>query len=111
MIYNRALNTEEIETLYAHPFSIDEVFNSEVIQTYPIPFKSTTTISYVLDQPTSVQFSVFNQLGQLVYQRSEEQQQGEQLLQWDAQGLAEGIYYYQLKAGDQVAKGKLVKVK
>jgi predicted GH43/DUF377 family glycosyl hydrolase len=81
------------------------------VQLYPNPFTSSTILSYSLKQPSTVQLSVFNQMGQLVYQRSEEQQQGEQRLQWDAQDIAEGIYYYGLKAGDQIAKGKLVKVK
>jgi hypothetical protein len=47
----------------------------------------------------------------MVYQHAEDQQQGEQQLQWDVQVQPEGLYYYQLKAGDQVADGKLVKVK
>ena len=53
----------------------------------------------------------YNQLGQLVYQHVEDQAQGKQQLQWDAQDQPEGLYYYQLHAGDQVATGKLVKVK
>jgi len=58
-----------------------------------------------------VQFSVFNQLGQLVYHHSEDQQQGSQQLQWDAQDQAEGLYYYRMKAGDAIANGKMVKAR
>ena len=91
-----------------------EVINSKnhiKVRENPNPFSTSTTLSYSLKQISTVQLSVFNQLGQLVYQYSEEQQQGEQQLQWDTQGFAEGIYYYRLQVGDQVANGKLVKVR
>jgi len=91
--------------------SINEIGSISTLSVSPNPFTSSTTIEYTLKQPSSVQLSVFNQLGQLVYQHSEDKQQGEQQLRWDAQGLAEGVYYYRLKAGDQVVNGKLVKVR
>ncbi|PLX00105.1 MAG: hypothetical protein C0591_01765, partial [Marinilabiliales bacterium] len=77
----------------------------------PNPFSASTTISYELSQNAEVQLSIHNKLGQLVYKYSEEQQQGEQQLQWDTQGLAEGVYYYILKAGNEVSNGKMVKVR
>jgi hypothetical protein len=70
-----------------------------------------TTLSYELQKPSTVNFSVYNQLGQLVYLQSEDQQQGEQQLQWGAKDQAEGFYYYRLQVGDQVATGKLIKTK
>ena len=79
------------------------------IDIYPNPFTTSTTIEYELKQPSAVQFSVYNQLGQLVYQHSEDQQQGSQQLQWDATNQADGLYFYKLNAGDQVVTGKLVK--
>ena len=81
------------------------------IKIQPNPFNTSTTIEYTIQQPETVQLSVFNQLGQLVYQHSEDQQQGTQQLQWDAQDQSEGLYNYQLHAGDQVATGKLVKMR
>jgi len=80
------------------------------IKTQPNPFTSSTTLSYVLKQPSAVQLSVYNQLGQLIYQHSEDQQQGSQKLHWQTENQPEGIYFYQLHSGDQVANGKLVKV-
>ncbi|MEE4258806.1 MAG: hypothetical protein V2I62_03540 [Bacteroidales bacterium] len=35
----------------------------------------------------------------------------EQQLSWDEQDLAKGIYYYRLQAGDEMATGKMVKVR
>jgi len=47
----------------------------------------------------------------LVYQHQETQPQGKQQLIWNAEGYAEGVYYYRLQVGDEVANGKLVKVR
>lgn len=92
-------------------FNYNNIKNYELFQNFPNPFTTSTTLSYELQQPSPVQLSVFNQLGQLVYQHSEEQRQGSQQLQWQAVDQPEGLYYYQLKVGDQVVNGKLVKVR
>ena len=111
-IYNNAPGcNSQLEVEDACASSINEIGAISTLIVSPNPFTTTTTFSYVLKQPSSVHLSVYNQLGQLVYQHSEEQQQGEQQLQWDAQSAAEGIYFYQLKVGDEVANGKMVKVK
>jgi len=39
----------------------------------------------------------------------EYQSQGNQHLIWNAEGYAEGIYHGRLKAGDEIAVGKMVK--
>jgi hypothetical protein len=56
-----------------------------------------------------MQLNIYNQLGQLVYQHSEEQAQGEQQLRWQAEDQPDGLYFYRLKVDEQVAIGKLVK--
>ena len=81
------------------------------IQVYPNPFKTITKIEYELKQASKVQLSVFNQLGQIVYLRSEKQAQGKQQLIWNAEKFAEGIYYFKIQAGEQLANGKMVKVR
>jgi len=50
-------------------------------------------------------------MGQIVYQLQENQPQGKQQLIWNAEGYAEGVYYYRLQAGNAVASGKMVKVR
>ncbi|MCB2201227.1 T9SS type A sorting domain-containing protein [bacterium] len=91
--------------------SITDTPFSDNLLIHPNPFTTTTAIEYELKQPSLVQFSIFNQLGQLVYQHTENQQQGIQRLRWDANGHPEGLYYYLLQTGDQTATGKLVKGK
>jgi hypothetical protein len=91
--------------------NINEHLALQSFNVSPNPFNSSTTLSYELKEPSTVQLSIFNQLGQLVYQHSENQQQGMQKLQWKAEEQPEGLYYYQLQAGNQKATGKLVKAK
>lgn len=91
--------------------SVNEMFVANKVDTQPNPFYSITNLTYTLKQPSTVLLSIFNQLGQLVYQQSEEQQQGEQQLQWDASKQTEGLYFYRLEVGDAIANGKIVKVK
>ena len=111
LIYNRAINIEEIETLYAHPFYVQENELHEIIRITPNPFSTSTIISYELKQPEIVEFSIFTHLGKLVHQAQENQLQGKQQLKWDAEGYPDGIYYYRLQAGKNVAIGKIVKVR
>jgi len=77
----------------------------------PNPFSTSTTIEYELKQPETIQFSIYNHLGQLIYQIEENQPQGMQKLIWYAEGYADGVYYYRLQVGDAIANGKMVKVK
>ncbi len=76
---------------------------------YPNPLKSTTTISYELLKPEKISLEIYNHYGQEVWQMIEDQQRGKQKIVWDANDLAEGIYYYRLKVGDAVVKGKIIK--
>ena len=100
---------EEVEEACAS--SVHEIGAISTLTVSPNPFTSITALSYDLKQPETVQLSIYNQLGQLVYQHSEDQQQGSQQLHWKADDQPEGLYYCRLQAGDRAATGKLVKVK
>lgn len=94
-----------------HFEGINENISLNSLAISPNPFTTSTTISYTLKQPSSIQLSVVNQLGQLVYQYREEQDQGEKQWQLDTQGLAEGLYFYRLEVGSEFATGKMIKVR
>jgi hypothetical protein len=93
--------------------SLDEYVNNYIvpIKIYPNPFTNSTTLKYELQQPELVTLSIYNHLGQLVYQTQVNQPQGKQQLIWNAEGYADGVYYYRLQVGDAVANGKMVKVR
>ncbi len=85
-------------------------------QNYPNPFNERTVICYQLParSPQSaignqVDLSVYNMLGQKVATLvSEQQSAGIHQLNWDASGLASGVYLYRLGAEGFVQTKKLI---
>jgi len=78
----------------SHPFSW------ELFQNYPNPFNPTTTINYSLVKGGDVKIMVYNTLGQVVAVLMDEyQSQGLHSVKWDAQELANGVYFYRLDIG------------
>lgn len=70
-----------------------------VAQNFPNPFNGSTTIKYTLPQPAKVQFRVYNLRGQLVEDRVMGQQQlGSHTIQWDAESVTSGMYFYVIEA-------------
>jgi hypothetical protein len=82
-----------------------------IVRCQPNPFSLITTIEYQLDNQSEVNLSIFNYRGQLVYTLKEQQQEGKQKLEWDAEDLAAGLYFYRLEIGGKSAIGKLIKIK
>ncbi len=67
-------------------------------QNYPNPFNPSTVINYQLPINSFVELSIYNLLGQkIVTLVSEQQPAGIHRLNWDARGLASGVYLYRLE--------------
>ncbi len=80
-----------------------------IVHNYPNPFHLATTFYYVLDEPANMTLRLFNMGGQeLETIVSEFQQKGEHQISWSAEGLAAGIYFYRLEAGEKSESGKLI---
>ncbi len=105
---------EEVEESCAG-FSIDEYPLSKVL-IKPNPFTSSTTIQYELNQPETVTITFYNQFGKLVDMIEVKQRQGLNTVVWTPENFPDGIYYFRiatcrLKAGEQIASGKVVLVR
>ena len=73
-----------------------------VYQNYPNPFNPSTTIKYSLPEAANVQLIIYNSLGKKVKTLLNEQQEaGYHLVNFNATGVASGIYFYQLKSGNK----------
>jgi hypothetical protein len=84
----------------------------ELMQNYPNPFNPTTSIRYGLPRSAFVTLAVFNLIGQQVAQLvSGDQQAGSHNVVFHGDGLASGVYFYRLTAGDFVATKKLLLVR
>jgi hypothetical protein len=102
-IYRRTISTAARSTSSDLPSAFS------LHQNYPNPFNPTTIIQF--DLPTSgfVSLKVFDVLGREVRTLvNEVQDAGSKLIELDATGLASGVYYYRLAAGEYIQTRKLV---
>lgn len=84
----------------------------ELFQNFPNPFNPTTTIAFNIPRASEVTFSVYNIAGQLVEQRSLGQlSAGRHEIQFRANRLPSGIYFYQIQAGSWKAVKRMVLMK
>jgi hypothetical protein len=73
----------------------------ELHQNYPNPFNPSTTIRYELPTSSLVRLSVFDILGrEVVVLVNEEKEPGFHDATWTTKGMASGIYYYSMIAGE-----------
>jgi hypothetical protein len=81
-------------------------------QNYPNPFNPTTTIRYALPQRSHVTLIVFNLLGQqMATLVNGEVEAGYHEVQFNAVGLASGVYLFRLQAGSFTQTKKLCVIK
>jgi hypothetical protein len=82
------------------------------VGSYPNPFSSFTTFEYTLEESSIVTLKIFNQTGQLVDELvNENQASGNHKVQWNAEGIPAGMYYFSLAAGKQVNSGTIIIVR
>jgi photosystem II stability/assembly factor-like uncharacterized protein len=69
-------------------------------QNYPNPFNPTTTVSFVIRHSSFVTLRVYDVLGREVATLvNEVKQAGDYTVEWKAEGIASGVYFYRLTAG------------
>ncbi|HOJ18982.1 MAG TPA: T9SS type A sorting domain-containing protein [Ignavibacteriaceae bacterium] len=96
----------ELEQMEFHPG------NYFLSQNYPNPFNPSTLITYQLPKTSLVTLKVYDILGkEIITLVAEEQTEGSHSVNFNAQNLSTGVYFYQLKAGDFVSTKKLVLIK
>ena len=91
--------------------SVPEEF--ALAQNFPNPFNPTTQISFTIAQASKVSLEVYNLLGQRVAMLIDGQLRaaGKHEAQFQANGLASGVYFYRLTAGEKVASMKMMLVR
>jgi hypothetical protein len=93
------------------------------MQNYPNPFNPTTRIEYAIPKTSHVSLKVFDLLGREVATLVDEVQdaggaerhgaKGAQFkaVEFDASGLASGVYFYRLRVGDFIETKKLMVIR
>lgn len=80
------------------------------ISCLPNPFSSSVSIQYKLDQPAAVQLRITDSSGKEVYHSAEQQRPaGSFRIDWNAAGLAPGIYFVEVTGGAVLLTTKIVK--
>ena len=81
-------------------------------QNFPNPFNPTTMVPYVLGRATHVRLSVISPLGQEMRVLVDQYQEaGEYHISFDAGGLASGMYFYRLRAGEYTETRRMMLVR
>ncbi|HIO67512.1 MAG TPA: PKD domain-containing protein [Flavobacteriales bacterium] len=82
-----------------------ESFNE--VKTVPNPFSGTTSIIFDLGEPGAVNFVVIDRIGKVVHFESINGSIGANSIEFSAEGLAPGIYMYNLVSGVHSVTGKM----
>ncbi len=80
-------------------------------QNYPNPFNPTTNLSFSLPTACDYTLGVYNVAGQRVAEFTGSHAAGEVVLEWNANDMASGIYFYRLDAEGFSATKKMVLLK
>jgi predicted outer membrane repeat protein len=87
-----------------------EIGQNGKLNCYPNPFSSEVTISFNLEERSTIALQVFNNMGQAVAALADETREaGPQRIIWDASGLPAGMYYFRLTAGHHNFSGKAIR--
>jgi hypothetical protein len=95
-----------IEEVEIHPNTF------ELSQNYPNPFNSKTIINYEIPITSYVELNIYDILGQKVTTLvSERHQAGYHRVEWDADQISSGVYYYLMKASEFQDVKKMILLK
>ncbi|MEW6654581.1 MAG: T9SS type A sorting domain-containing protein, partial [Bacteroidota bacterium] len=86
--------------------------NYSLEQNYPNPFNPSTSISFSLAKQTDIKLKVYDITGKEVASLfNGKKEAGKHKLDFSAQNLASGVYYYRIEANDFVQTKKMLLVK
>ncbi|MBI3586894.1 MAG: T9SS type A sorting domain-containing protein, partial [Ignavibacteriales bacterium] len=81
-------------------------------QNFPNPFNPSTTIEFSIPKSGSVKIAIYNILGSLVATLVDQHlSAGTYRTQWNASGVASGVYFYQIQANGFIETKRLMFIK
>jgi hypothetical protein len=110
LIYNRALNAQEISALYEHYYGLDEMADRQGINAkiYPNPCSDMVHLKVKTEEGLTMKCTLYSPDGQVVgrYDNYFSTQDGMEM-EMDVSGLTSGIYFLNIIAGDRSGDFKL----
>lgn len=95
--------------LFTNVNEVSTINNISISQNYPNPASDVTMIDVNLNRASNVSVELFNVLGQRVQTQSLHLTSGTHTLSLNVQSLDAGIYFYTVRAGNDVVTKKLIK--
>ncbi len=81
-------------------------------QNYPNPFNPTTTIGFGLQEKSNVKITILNSIGEeIAVVLNKEIESGYHTVEFNADNMPSGVYFYQLKAGSFINTKKMLLLK
>ena len=103
------ISVEVVEEFCQH-VGIPESITDPQLSAYPNPFTTSTTIGYELKEISNIQFTIYNVIGEVVYNAEDHiMPQGIHTVTWSPSHLPEGMYYGVLRSEEGVSVVKMVK--
>jgi len=115
-MHNSSLRTTINLTASTEPVSVVEENNQvkdfKVFQNYPNPFNPSTTISFAIPQRSNVNVKVYNITGKEVASLvNEVREPGQYSVNFNAEKLSSGVYFYKITAGKYSSVRKMILIK
>jgi hypothetical protein len=110
------VNTGKVLYTYIPVTSVSEELNYinsySLSNNYPNPFNPMTSIQYVIGSRQFVSLKVYDVLGtEIETLVNEEKTAGSYAINWNAENLPSGVYFYSLQAGDFIQTKKMILLK
>ena len=103
-------NSVEVVEEFCQHVGIPEQRSKPSLSTFPNPFTTSTTIEYELTEPSRVQLTIYNAIGEEVYKGEDRLMPlGKHSFTWSADRLPEGMYYAVLRSEEGVSVVKMLK--
>ena len=100
----------QVEVEEACTVGIPEQLSTTQLSAYPNPFTTSTTLEYEMTEPSSVQITIYNTIGEPILLADEGRLlPGKHTYVWTPERLPEGLYYAVLGSKEGVSVVKMVK--
>ncbi|MEI6750325.1 MAG: T9SS type A sorting domain-containing protein [Bacteroidota bacterium] len=97
-------------TIDEHPVADSK--NQNLLNSFPNPFTSTTSVKWKLTEPGFVSVRIFNLTGENITHLADDYQKaGEHSAEFDASGLPAGVYFCQLVTGKTIKTQKMILIR
>jgi len=95
-----------------YTYNRNKISNFQLNQNYPNPFNPTTIISYYLPISTNVKLKIYNSLGEEIKVLVDNfQNKGYYEIEFNANNLSSGIYFYALETPNKIISKKMLLLK